>query len=101
MNTTPEPSEPFSETEQVTEVESLRAINHHLRVAMDQIDEAVLTRMSEKLTMFSRNVWDPARQNRPERSENITIDRFTMKPKEGSERISTAAAEKRSWIGSS
>ena len=37
-----------------------------------EIDEGALTRMSEKFTMFSRNSWDPERQNRPERSENIT-----------------------------
>jgi epoxyqueuosine reductase len=37
-----------------------------------QIDEGTLTRMSEKFTMFSRNSWDPVRQSRPERSENIT-----------------------------
>jgi len=37
-----------------------------------EIDEGALTRMSEKFTMFSRNVWAPERQNRPERSENTT-----------------------------
>jgi reductive dehalogenase len=37
-----------------------------------EIDKAVLTRMREKFTMFSRNVWDPERLNRPERSEDIT-----------------------------
>jgi len=37
-----------------------------------EIDEGALTRMSEKFTMFSRNVWAPERQNRPERGENVT-----------------------------
>ncbi len=36
-----------------------------------EIDAQRLTRMSEKFTMFSRNVWDPIRQDRPERTENI------------------------------
>ena len=36
-----------------------------------EVDPQRLERMSEKFTMFSRNVWDPARQNRPEVTENI------------------------------
>ena len=32
----------------------------------------ILKPFSEKFTIFSRNVWDPTRQNRPERTENIT-----------------------------
>jgi reductive dehalogenase len=35
-------------------------------------DSSVLERMSEKLTMFSRNVWDPARQDRPGLRENLS-----------------------------
>lgn len=37
-----------------------------------EIDPDVLRRMNEKFTMFSRNVWDPTRQDRPERSENVS-----------------------------
>ncbi len=37
-----------------------------------QADPKRLASMSEKFTVFSRNVWDPVRQNRPERSENLT-----------------------------
>ena len=36
-----------------------------------EIDEELLTRMSEKFTMFSRNLWDPERLIRPERSESV------------------------------
>jgi reductive dehalogenase len=36
-----------------------------------EADSDVLGRMPEKMTMFSRNVWDPARQNRPELTESI------------------------------
>lgn len=32
----------------------------------------VLTQMREKWTIFSRNVWDPARQDRPEMTENLS-----------------------------
>jgi len=39
-------------------------------------DRALLRRMSEKFTIFSRNVWDPARQNRPELKENLTHERL-------------------------
>jgi reductive dehalogenase len=35
-----------------------------------ECDEAVLTQMSEKLTVFSRNVWDPEREGRPR--DNVT-----------------------------
>ena len=37
-----------------------------------EVDPSRLARMSERFTMFSRNVWDPARQSRPELSENLT-----------------------------
>jgi len=37
-----------------------------------EIDRDVLEPMSEKFTMFSRNVWDPTRQNRPEVSDDVT-----------------------------
>lgn len=37
-----------------------------------QIKPEVLKRMSEKFTIFSRNVWDPVRQDRPELEENLT-----------------------------
>lgn len=36
-----------------------------------EYDPNVLKRMSEKSTTFSRNVWDPDRQNRPESGEDI------------------------------
>ncbi len=36
-----------------------------------EYDPDVLKRMSEKSTTFSRNVWDPDRQNRPESGEDI------------------------------
>ena len=35
-------------------------------------DSSRLKKMSEKSTTFSRNTWDPARQNRPETKENLT-----------------------------
>lgn len=34
-------------------------------------DSQVLKAMNEKMTMFSRNVWDPARQKRPELTEDL------------------------------
>lgn len=37
-----------------------------------QIKPEVLKRMSEKFTIFSRNVWDPVRHDRPELEENLT-----------------------------
>jgi reductive dehalogenase len=37
-----------------------------------EYDMAVINRMSEKSTTFSRNVWDPDRQDRPESRENLT-----------------------------
>ena len=37
-----------------------------------ECDDDVLHRMSEKYTIFSRNVWDPARQDRPGLRENMT-----------------------------
>lgn len=37
-----------------------------------QIKPDVLKRMSEKFTIFSRNIWDPVRQDRPELEENLT-----------------------------
>jgi len=37
-----------------------------------EVDPSRLARMSERFTVFSRNVWDPARQSRPELSENLT-----------------------------
>ena len=36
-----------------------------------EYDPKILKRMSEKSTTFSRNVWDPDRQNRPESGEDI------------------------------
>jgi reductive dehalogenase len=36
-----------------------------------ECDPRLLKRMSEKSTTFSRNIWDPDRQNRPEVSENL------------------------------
>lgn len=36
-----------------------------------EYDPNVLKRMSERSTVFSRNVWDPDRQDRPETSENL------------------------------
>jgi reductive dehalogenase len=36
-----------------------------------EYDPEILKRMSEKSTTFSRNVWDPNRQNRPESGEDI------------------------------
>jgi epoxyqueuosine reductase len=41
-----------------------------------EYDAAVLQRMSEKLTVFSRNRWDPERQDRPERREDRFKARF-------------------------
>lgn len=35
---------------------------------------AVLKRMSEKYTIFSRNYWDPGRKDRPEMSEDLVHD---------------------------
>ena len=37
-----------------------------------QFDVEKIKMMSEKYTIFSRNYWDEERQNRPEKSENIT-----------------------------
>lgn len=39
-------------------------------------DPAVLKRMSEKLNIFSRNRWDPVRQDRPELQEDLFQLRF-------------------------
>jgi epoxyqueuosine reductase len=36
-----------------------------------EYDPSVLKRMSERSTTFSRNVWDPDRQNRPESEEDL------------------------------
>ena len=36
-----------------------------------EIDPGRITRMSEKNNTFSRNIWDPARTNRPEVTENL------------------------------
>jgi reductive dehalogenase len=36
-----------------------------------QIDPDRIKRMSEKYTMFSRNAWDPERQDRPEKTEDL------------------------------
>ncbi len=36
-----------------------------------QLRPEVLKRMNEKFTIFSRNVWDPVRQNRPGLDENL------------------------------
>ncbi|MFP3854091.1 MAG: reductive dehalogenase [Anaerolineales bacterium] len=43
-----------------------------------EIDPNVIERMDEKFTIFSRNRWDPERQNRPERGEdaNLTKERL-------------------------
>jgi reductive dehalogenase len=41
-----------------------------------EYDPEVLKRMNEKFTMFSRNVWDPERANRPELTENLTKERL-------------------------
>jgi hypothetical protein len=38
-----------------------------------EYDPAVLGPMSQKLTVFSRNVWDPARQNRPGLTERRSV----------------------------
>lgn len=38
-----------------------------------ETDPAIYKRMNEKFTIFSRNVWDPLRQNRPEMSENLMM----------------------------
>ncbi len=37
-----------------------------------EYDLNVLKRMSDKFTIFSRNVWDPERQDRPETKEDLT-----------------------------
>ncbi|UCE38856.1 MAG: twin-arginine translocation signal domain-containing protein, partial [Thermoplasmata archaeon] len=37
-----------------------------------QLDPKIIKQMSEKSTVFSRNMWDPARRNRPEVKENLT-----------------------------
>ena len=37
-----------------------------------QYDPDKIKKMSEKSTTFSRNTWDPDRQERPETKENIT-----------------------------
>lgn len=37
-----------------------------------EYDPKVIKRMSEKSTTFSRNIWDPARRNRPETKEDLT-----------------------------
>jgi reductive dehalogenase len=37
-----------------------------------QFDPKIIKQMSEKSTVFSRNMWDPARRNRPEVKENLT-----------------------------
>jgi reductive dehalogenase len=41
-----------------------------------QMDSKVLQPMSEKRTVFSRNEWDPLRENRPEVTENLIRDRL-------------------------
>lgn len=41
-----------------------------------EIDPAIFKAMNEKFTIFSRNKWDPTRQNRPELSENLTYERL-------------------------
>ncbi len=38
------------------------------------MDSEILKQMSEKRNVFSRNVWDPLRLNRPETEENITYE---------------------------
>ncbi|UCE42414.1 MAG: reductive dehalogenase [Candidatus Aminicenantes bacterium] len=48
-------------------VEKLKAQNFPYEYDKDRIK-----RMSEKSTTFSRNVWDPNRQNRPGKKENLT-----------------------------
>ena len=37
-----------------------------------EYDTTKIRRMSEKSTTFSRNVWEPERQDRPETKENLT-----------------------------
>jgi hypothetical protein len=44
--------------------------------AVLEYDSATLKRMSEKLTIFSRNRWDPTRQDRPENHEDLFKTRF-------------------------
>lgn len=44
-----------------------------------EIDPDVIKPMSEKFTIFSRNKWDPKRQDRPELSENLTKERLVDK----------------------
>jgi len=39
-----------------------------------QYDPQRLKAFNEKMTIFSRNFWDPARQNRPELKENLTYE---------------------------
>ncbi|MDT8402107.1 MAG: reductive dehalogenase [Bacteroidales bacterium] len=41
-----------------------------------ETDPLRLKRMNEKYTIFSRNVWDPTRQDRPEKTENLTYKRL-------------------------
>lgn len=44
-----------------------------------EVDLKRLRRMSEKFTLFSRNLWDPSRQNRPELRENLMYERLIKK----------------------
>jgi reductive dehalogenase len=41
-----------------------------------EVDPKVLEPMSEKLTIFSRNVWDPRRQDRPETKQSLIRERL-------------------------
>jgi epoxyqueuosine reductase len=44
-----------------------------------QVDPSRLKRMSEKNTIFSRNVWDPKRGDRPELTEDLMHERLVEK----------------------
>ena len=43
-----------------------------------EYDPEVLQPMSEKQTVFSRNVWDSARENRPDATEDLEHDRLVV-----------------------
>ncbi len=43
-----------------------------------EYDPEVLQPMSQKQTVFSRNVWDPARKNRPSTTEDLEHDRLVV-----------------------
>ncbi len=44
-----------------------------------EVQPGMLKRMSERMQMFSRNVWDPERQERPEKSENLMYEHLVEK----------------------